>query len=155
MAGGSRSSRDQGQTTSAAETLATASGYGLLVVFGLLQGLTGSFQYGRAIGPVPVAAIGFALAIGITCALSGRGMGSAWGAICPAAGWLLASFAMAMPAKSETVVITNTAAGQVYLYAGTLCAAIGVGVGLSGWGQEHRAGASSPDRSFLRRGEDS
>jgi len=113
----------------------TAGGYGLLLVLGLLQGLTGSLQFSRGIGHVPLAAIAFAALIGLTCALCGRGMGTTWGAISPAAGWLLASFAMAMPVKNGTVVITNSAAGQVYLYAGTLCAAIGVGLGLSSWGQ--------------------
>ncbi len=107
--------------------------YGLLFLFGLLQGMTGSFQYSRSIGPVPVAAAGFALAIGLTCVLCGRGMRSAVGALAPAIGWLLASFVLGMPMPSGSVVITNTAAGQVYLYAGALSAAIGVGVGLSGW----------------------
>jgi hypothetical protein len=124
-----------GQTAKAAGTFATATGYGLLLVFGLLEGLTGSVQFSRGIGPVPLAAIGFALGIGLTCALCGRGMGSGWGAICPSAGWVIASFAMAMPDKSGSVVITNSTAGQVYLYGGALCAAIGVGVGMSRWPQ--------------------
>ncbi len=141
MASGSQSPKpgQQQQATPAGATLTTAGGYGLLLALGLLQGLTGSLQYSRGIGPVPLAAIAFAIAIGLTCTLCGRGMGSTWGAIAPAAGWLLASFAMAMPQKSGTVVITNSAAGELYLVGGALCAAIGIGVGLSGWGRA-RAG---------------
>ncbi len=111
----------------------TAGAYGLLLLFGLLQGVTGSFQYSRGIGPVPVAAAGFALAIGLTCVLCGRGMHSSGGALAPAIGWLFASFVLGMSRPSGSVVITNTTAGQVYLYAGALSAAIGVGVGLSSW----------------------
>jgi Family of unknown function (DUF6113) len=109
----------------------TAGAYGVLFLFGLLQGLTGSLQYSRGIGPVPVAAIIFALAIGLTCWLCARGMGAAAGAVAPAAGWVVATFALAMPDSNGTVVITNSTAGQVYLYGGALCAAIAVGVALS------------------------
>ncbi|HUK71862.1 MAG TPA: hypothetical protein VLW50_24365 [Streptosporangiaceae bacterium] len=115
---------------------AAAGAYGLLFLFGLLQGMTGSFQYGRSVGPVPVAAVGFALAIGLTCVLCGRGMRSAGGALAPAIGWLLASFVLAMSRPSGSVVITNTAAGEVYLFAGALGAAIGAGVGFSGWSRK-------------------
>ncbi len=130
---GQESSQGATPTVRPVGRLATVGSYCLLLVFGSLQGLTGSLQFSRGVGHVPLAAIGFALAIGYSCAVGGRGMGSAWGAIWPAAVWLLASFAVAMPENSGTVVITNTAAGQVYLYGGALCAAIGVGVGISGW----------------------
>ncbi len=110
-----------------------AAAYGLLFLFGMLQGVVGSFQYSRGIGHVPVAAVGFALAIGITCAACGRGMRSTGGALAPAIGWLLAAFLLGMPRPSGSVVITNTLAGQVYLYAGALSAAIGVGIGFSAW----------------------
>jgi hypothetical protein len=112
---------------------AAVGAYGLLFLFGLLQGVTGSFQYSRGVGPVPVAAVCFALAIGLTCVLCGRGLRSTGGALGPAAGWLLASSVLGMSRASGSVVITNTAAGQVYLFAGALSAAIGVGVGLTSW----------------------
>jgi hypothetical protein len=111
--------------------------YSLLFIFGVLQGTVGSFQYSRGIGHVPVAAVGFAVAIGVTSAGCGRGMRSAGGAIAPAIGWLLAAFVLAMPRPSGSVIITNTLAGQVFLYAGALCAAIGVGMGLSAWTRGH------------------
>ncbi len=103
----------------------------MLFLFGLLQGLTGSLQYSRGLGAVPVAAIIFALAIGLTCWLSAQGMGMAAGAAAPAAGWVLASFALALPSSNGTVVITNSTAGQVYLYGGALCAAVAVGIAFS------------------------
>ena len=114
-----------------ARVWAAAAGYVLLFLFGVLQGAVGSFQYSRGIGPVPVAAVGFALVIGITGAACARGIRSAGGAVAPAIGWLLVAFLLATPRPSGSVVITNTLAGQVFLYAGALSAAIGVGLGLS------------------------
>ncbi len=108
-------------------------GYVLLFVFGALQGAVGSFQFSRGAGHVPLAAACFALAIGVTCGACGKGMRSAAAAAAPAAGWLLTVFILAMPRASGSVVITNTLAGQVFLYGGALSAAIGVGYGLTGW----------------------
>jgi len=110
-----------------------AAGYVLLFLFGALQGAVGSFQFSRGVAHVPLAAFCFALAIGVTCGACGRGMRSAAGTAAPAAGWLLAVFILALPRASGSVVITNTLAGQVFLYAGALSAAIGVGFGLTGW----------------------
>ena len=71
-------------------------------------------------------AIGFALAIGLTCSLAAwalRGMG---GALLPAIGWFVASFALAMPNPGGSVIIANTSAGEWYLYGGSICALFGV-----------------------------
>jgi Family of unknown function (DUF6113) len=111
---------------------ARAAGYVLLFVFGAAQGAVGAFQFSRGVGHVPLAAFGFALAIGITCGACGKGTRSAAGAVAPALGWLLTAFILAMPRASGSVVITNTLGGQVYLYGGALSAAIGVGFGLAG-----------------------
>ena len=115
----------------AAATFATAGAYGLLFAFGALQGLTGSLQFSRGAGPVPLAALGFAAAIGLTCWLCARGMGSPGGAVAPAAGWVVVSFVLAMPNSNGTVVITNSTAGAVYLYGGALCAVVAVGAAFS------------------------
>ena len=112
---------------------AAAAGYVLLFGFGALQAAVGSFQFSRGIGHVPLAAFGFALAIGVTCGVCGKGTRSAAGAVAPALGWLLTAFILAMPRASGSVVITNTIGGQVFLYGGALSAAIGVGFGLAGW----------------------
>jgi uncharacterized protein DUF6113 len=129
---------------------AVAIAYVLLVLFGAVQGVVGSFQYGRGVAHVPVAAVCAALVIGVTSAAGGRGMRSAGGAVAPAAGWLIAAFLLAMPRRSGSVIITNTAAGQVFLYGGALCAAIGVGIGLSAWTRRQVA-APPPGPAALKR----
>ena len=45
--------------------------YGALFLFGAVQGLIGSFQYSRAAGAVPVAALICCAAILATCLLAG------------------------------------------------------------------------------------
>ena len=46
----------------------------MLLLLGALLGLIGCFQYGRALGSFPVAALGFAVLIGVTCVLGAWGM---------------------------------------------------------------------------------
>jgi hypothetical protein len=93
--------------------------------------LLGSFQYSRAdIGGVPLSAIGFALALFVTCWLAGRAMQGMAGALLPAIGWFVASFVLAMPNSGGSVIIANTAAGEWYLYGGAVCALVGLGTTL-------------------------
>jgi hypothetical protein len=100
----------------------TAVGYLMLFLLGAFQGLIGSFQYGQA--PAPLIAIILAVAIFVTCAGCGWGLGRFGAGLLPAVGWLLASFILAMPRPNGSVVITATAAGEWYLYGGALgCAA--------------------------------
>ena len=99
-----------------------ALGYVLLFVLGALQGMIGTFQYGRP--PTPLIAILLAVIIFVTCAGCGWGMGTFGGALLPAAGWLLASFILAMSRPNGSVLLTASAAGEWYLYGGALgCAA--------------------------------
>src|SRR5208282_2755476 len=49
--------------------LVVIGGYVLLLLLGALQGLIGCFQYSRALGSFPVAAVVFAILIGVTCVL--------------------------------------------------------------------------------------
>jgi hypothetical protein len=128
-------------TPARAHTLAVAGLYTALLVFGALQGLTGSFQFSRSVGPVPVGAVFFALAIGATCWLCGRATRSVAGALVPAVGWIVASYVLAMPNSSGSVIITNSTAGEIYLYGGALCAAIGVGAAFGGWTRALHAGS--------------
>ena len=103
-----------------AEAFITGGAYAVLFLLGLVEGVLGSFQYSRAVlGGVPLAAIGFALAIGITCGLAGWAMGTMIGALVPAIGWFLASFGLAMPVAGGSVIISNTTAGEWYLYGGS------------------------------------
>ena len=114
--------RSQGAPAAGQRTL-TALGYLALFVLGALQGLIGSFQYGRP--PAPLIAIVLALIIFATCAGCGWGVGTFGAALLPALGWILASFILAMPRPNGSVVITASAAGEWYLYGGALACAAG------------------------------
>jgi Family of unknown function (DUF6113) len=106
----------------------TAAAYTALFLAGVVQGLIGSFQYSRN---APLGAILFCVVLLATCLLGAWAMRSVGGALCPAIGWILASFVLSMPVASGSVIITNTAAGKWYLYGGTVCSlsAIGLSIG--------------------------
>ena len=127
-------------------SLVSAGVYGVLFLLGLVEGMTGSFQYARTIGSVPVAALAFCAVILATCLLAGWGMRSASGAVLPAIGWVIASFVLSMPASNGSVIITNTTPGKWYLYGGTLSVAVAVVlsfVGMArGAGRARRSGGS-------------
>lgn len=90
----------------------------VIFVFGVVQGVIGSFQYSQP--PVPVIAILLAVIIFATCVLCGWATMTFSGALAPAAGWLLASFYLSMGTHQGSVIITNTTAGKWYLYGGAL-----------------------------------
>jgi hypothetical protein len=98
--------------------------YLALFVLGIAEGLVGSFQYGQS--PAPLVAILLAVLVGVTCVFGGWGVNSLGGSFTVAAGWLLASFILSMGSREGSVIIANTAAGQSYLYGGTLAAVLGV-----------------------------
>jgi hypothetical protein len=97
--------------------------YVVIFVLGALQGLVGSFQYSQS--PAPLVAIGLDAVILATCVLAGWGTMSFGGSLAAAGGWLIASFIMAIGTHGGSVIITNTAAGQWYLYGGTLSVLLG------------------------------
>jgi uncharacterized membrane protein len=113
--------------------LFTVAVYVALFVLGAVEGLIGSFQYSAMAGSVPVAALVCCVVLLATCLLAAWAMRSVSGAFAPAAGWLVASFVLSLPVSSGSVIITNTTAGQWYLYGGTLCAAIGVAASFGPW----------------------
>lgn len=117
----------QGSLPSGAQRAVTAAGYVLLFVLGALQGLIGSFQYSQ--GPGPLVAIVLVVIVFATCAACGWGCGTFGAALLPAVGWVLASFILAMSKANGSVVITATAAGEWYLYGGTVACLIGVSTG--------------------------
>ncbi len=106
--------------------LVTGAVYGVLVLLGVVEGFIGSFQYSHLAGPVPVAAIAACAVLLVTCLLASWAVRSVSGALMPAAGWILASFLLSMPVSNGSVIIADTAAGQWYLYGGTLSAVVGV-----------------------------
>jgi Family of unknown function (DUF6113) len=99
----------------------TAAAYVALLLLGAAEGMIGSFQYSRL---APVGAILLCVVLLATCLLAAWGMQSVSGAFVPALGWLVASFVMAMPRSTGSVIIASTAAGEWYLYGGTLSAVI-------------------------------
>jgi Family of unknown function (DUF6113) len=113
--------------------LRTGAVYGVLFLLGAFEGLIGSFQYSRTAGSVPVAAIVSCAVILATCLLGAWATRSVSGALAPAAGWIIASFVLSMPVSNGSVIITDSTAGQWYLYGGTLSAAGGVALSFGGW----------------------
>jgi hypothetical membrane protein len=120
----------QGQQVPAQRAI-TAVGYVLLFVLGALQGLIGSFNYGRS--PVPLVAIIFAVVIFATCVLAGWGMRTFGGGLAPALGWIVASLVLSMGRPNGSIIITGTAAGEWYLYGGTLAAVTGAAAAYILW----------------------
>jgi hypothetical protein len=97
--------------------------YVVLLVFGVFQALLGVFHYNTGAGPW--AAIGFDLAILITCLLGAWGMQSAGGGLMPGAGWFLTALLLSAGTHGGSVLITNTTAGKFFLFGGAGCAAVG------------------------------
>jgi hypothetical protein len=118
------------------DRLAVLAAYVLLFLLGAGEALIGCFQYSR--GPAPVAAICFALGILLTCLLAGWGMRTALGGLMPGVGWLATSFALATGTQGGSVLITNTTAGQWFLFGGAAGAAAGCLVAYLGWSRLSR-----------------
>jgi hypothetical protein len=113
--------------------LVTGAVYIVLLVLGGFEGLIGSFQYSHVVGSVPLVALACCAVLLATCLLAAWAMRSVSGALVLAVGWLIASFLMAMPVPSGSLVITGTSPGEWYLYGGTISALLGVGFSFGGW----------------------
>jgi hypothetical protein len=113
-----------------ARVLLNAAPYFALFLAGAVEGLIGSFQYSRL---VPVGAIGFCVLLLATCLLGAWAMRSIPGALWPAIGWILASFILSMPVSSGSVIITNSTAGEWYLYGGTVSSLAGIALSFGPW----------------------
>ncbi len=100
-----------------------AVGYPLLFLLGAFQGLVGCFQYGQS--PAPLLAIILVVIIFVTCAGCGWGVGTFAGGLSPALGWFVTAFVIAMPRPNGSVVITATAAGEWFLYGGSVACLAG------------------------------
>jgi hypothetical protein len=111
--------------------LITGLGYLALFALGLVQGLIGSFQYGRS--PAPLFAILLIVILFATCVLAGWGLRTYAAGILPALGWVLASFVLAMPRQNGSVIIEANSAGEWYLYGGALAAGAGAAVSFFTW----------------------
>jgi hypothetical protein len=100
-----------------------AAGYLVLLLLGAFQGLIGSFQYSRS--PAPLIAIVFVVIILATCVACGWGVGTFTAGLLPAVGWFIAAFIIAMPRPTGSVIITQSAAGEWFLYGGALACVVG------------------------------
>jgi hypothetical protein len=109
--------------------LLTGAAYTALFLAGAVEGLIGSFQYSR---DAPVAAIAFCVVLLATCLLGAWAMRSIAGALLPAAGWIVVAFVLSMPVASGSVIITNTTAGEWYLYGGAVSALAGIVLSFAG-----------------------
>jgi hypothetical protein len=118
--------------------LLTGAAYAALFLVGAVEGLIGSFQYSRM---APFGAIVFCVVLLVTCLLGAWAMRSVAGALWTVAGWLVASFVLSMPVAAGSVIITNTTAGQWYLYGGTVAGLAAVALSLAPWFR--RAGTRS------------
>jgi hypothetical protein len=126
--------------------LVAVGGYCVLLLLGVMEGMIGSFQYSRALGSFPAAALAFAVGIGVTCVLGGWGMSRPLGGLMPAVGWFVAAFVMAMGTAGGSVVITNTGAGKWFLFGGAICALVGVLLAFLRW-PPARTGVAGPRRT--------
>jgi hypothetical protein len=114
---------DAGAVTGGRRRVLAVAGYVMLFVLGAVQGIFGSFQYGRE--PSPLIAVILVLFVLVTCVGCGWGIGTFSAGVLPAVGWILASFILAMSRANGSVIITATTAGECYLYGGALAAAVG------------------------------
>lgn len=119
----------------------TFGAYATLFVCGLLEGLIGCFHYGQ--GPAPLAAIGFALAIALTCVLGAWGMTATAGALAPAAGWFVAAVVLSTGTQGGSVIITDTTAGKWFLFGGGLSVIAACIFSATRWSRS-RAGRRAP-----------
>ena len=126
--------------------LVAVGGYCMLLLLGVVEGMIGSFQYSRALGSFPAAALAFAAGIGVTCVFGAWGMSRPLGGLMPAVGWFVASFVMAMSTPGGSVVITNTGAGQWFLFGGAICSLAGVVISFLRW-PAARTGVASARRT--------
>ena len=131
----------QASGRSPAERLIGIGGYLVLFLFGLAQAVIGCFQYGR--GPAPVASVCFALAILVTCVLSAWGMRTVAGGLMPGVGWFIAAFILATGTRGGSVLITNSTAGEWFLFGGSSCAAAGCLVSYVRWTKVAQAGRAA------------
>jgi hypothetical protein len=122
----------------------------MLFLLGASQAMLGVFWYSS--GPVPLAAIGFDVAIFCSCVLGGWGMRRPLGGLAPAAGWFLAAFVLGSGTSGGSVLITATTAGSWLLFGGSASAAIGMVVVFSIWSGTGRSGAGLAGRRGTWRG---
>lgn len=105
-------------------SLLTIAAYVMLLLLGAAQGMLGAFFY--SVGPVPAAPLGFDLALFVTCLFAVWGMAKPTAAFVPAAGWFIVVFVLASARKDGSVLVTASAAGELFLFGGGLVAMVAI-----------------------------
>src|SRR5260221_11881897 len=117
----------------------------MLLLFGVAQSIIGCFQYSRALGSLPAAALAFDVAILVTCVLGAWGMRSPLGGLMPAVGWFASTYVLAMSTSGGSVVIAaNIGASKGFLFGGSARAAAGVPVAVARSSAAREPGARPP-----------
>lgn len=109
-----------------AQAMITGAAYGALGVFGLALGVFGSFLYSWMLGPVPIAALAFAVLNLAAVRLAGWGMSSKLGAVIPTVTWLVVVFSLSTKRAEGDLVITGTAPGYLFIVGGSIAAVIAI-----------------------------
>jgi hypothetical protein len=121
--------------------------YVALFLLGVMEGLIGCFHFGHSLAGVPVASLAFCALILATSLAGAAGMGTALGGVLPAIGWMATSFVLTLPTAAGSVIVTNTTAGEWYLYGGAACAAVGI---VASFGLRLRRPGAINSRGWLR-----
>jgi hypothetical protein len=124
------SAQESADNSRGAGTIAMAA-YIMLFLAGVMQAVVGAFYYSS--GPAPLAALGFDVLLLATCLLAAWGMRRPAAGLMPAVGWFVAAFVLAMGTKGGSVLITNTSAGEWFLFGGAACAAAGALAAFARW----------------------
>jgi hypothetical protein len=102
-----------------AESALGGAAYGMLFVLGVVMGVVGGFTHPVwQVGPVPVAAVVWVLALFGVSLGAGKLMRARLGAVVTAVGWVLVTMPFTLELGSGDLVIANGAPGYVYLYGG-------------------------------------
>ncbi|MFG1703993.1 DUF6113 family protein [Nonomuraea sp. M3C6] len=104
---------------SQAESALGGAAYGMLFVLGVVMGVVGGFTHPVwQIGPLPLAAGVWVLALFGVCLGAGKLMRARLGVFVTAVGWLLVTMPFTLQLGSGDLVIAQGAPGYIYLYGG-------------------------------------
>ncbi|MGP3914075.1 DUF6113 family protein [Nonomuraea sp. 10N515B] len=104
---------------SQAESALGGAAYGMLFVLGIVMGVVGGFTHPVwQIGPIPVAAVVWMLALFGVCLGAGKLMRARLGVVTTGGGWLLVTMPFALELGPGDLVIAHGVAGYLYLYGG-------------------------------------
>ncbi|RVX44637.1 hypothetical protein EDD27_7380 [Nonomuraea polychroma] len=104
---------------SQAESALGGAAYGMLFVLGIVIGVVGGFTHPVwQVGPIPVGAVVWVLALFGVSLGAGKLMRARLGAAAAAGGWLLVTLPFTVELGSGDLVIAQGTAGYIYLYGG-------------------------------------